>query len=117
MCRAGPRIDLVNPAVSGRQVSRRLPWMGRPGLTADSTGGRASDSRASGSRTDGSRVAHGVGMPRAQHALIWDVFVPDQRIRSTVTNGWVTLDGDVDFWAEREDAAARALCGRAPRDR
>jgi osmotically-inducible protein OsmY len=39
-----------------------------------------------------------------RHALTWDVFVPDQRIRSTVTNGWVTLDGDVDFWAEREDA-------------
>jgi osmotically-inducible protein OsmY len=38
-----------------------------------------------------------------RHALIWDVFVPDQRIRSTVTNGWVTLDGQVDFWAERED--------------
>jgi osmotically-inducible protein OsmY len=48
-----------------------------------------------------------------RHALTWDVFVPDQRIRSTVTDGWVTLDGHVDFWAEREDAehAVRNLVG------
>jgi osmotically-inducible protein OsmY len=39
-----------------------------------------------------------------RHALVWDVFVPDQRIRSTVTDGWVTLNGAVDFLAEREDA-------------
>ena len=29
-------------------------------------------------------------------ALQWDVFVPDTRIRSTVSGGWVTLEGDVD---------------------
>jgi osmotically-inducible protein OsmY len=48
-----------------------------------------------------------------RHALTWDVFVPDQRIRSTVTDGWVTLDGEVDFWTEREDAerAVRNLTG------
>jgi osmotically-inducible protein OsmY len=48
-----------------------------------------------------------------RHALTWDVFVPDQRIRSRVSDGWVTLDGDVDFWAEREDAerAVRNLVG------
>ena len=38
-------------------------------------------------------------------ALTWDVFVPDERIRSTVSNGWVTLDGDVDRWQQRDDAA------------
>lgn len=48
-----------------------------------------------------------------RQALTWDVFVPDQRIRSTVTDGWVTLDGEVDFWTEREDAerAVRNLAG------
>jgi osmotically-inducible protein OsmY len=48
-----------------------------------------------------------------RHALEWDVLVPDQRIRSTVSNGWVTLDGDVDYWSEREDAerAVRNLAG------
>jgi osmotically-inducible protein OsmY len=48
-----------------------------------------------------------------RHALTWDVFVPDQRIRSSVTDGWVTLDGEVDFLAEREDAerAVRNLVG------
>lgn len=39
-----------------------------------------------------------------RHALEWDVFVPDQKIRSTVSTGWVTLDGEVEFLREREDA-------------
>lgn len=38
-------------------------------------------------------------------ALIWDVFVPDERIRSTVSDGWVTLEGVVDRWQQRDDAA------------
>jgi osmotically-inducible protein OsmY len=38
-------------------------------------------------------------------ALEWDVLVPDTRIRSTVSNGQVTLEGDVDYAQEREDAA------------
>jgi len=48
-----------------------------------------------------------------RHALEWDVFVPDERIRSTVSRGWVTLEGDVDFWNQREDAerAVRNLSG------
>jgi osmotically-inducible protein OsmY len=37
-------------------------------------------------------------------ALIWDVYVPDEKIRSTVSGGWVTLEGKVDRWQEREDA-------------
>lgn len=37
-------------------------------------------------------------------ALSWDVYVPDQRIKSTVSNGWVTLEGDVDLPYERDDA-------------
>ena len=48
-----------------------------------------------------------------RNALAWDVFVPDQRIRSTVSDGVVTLDGDVDTQAEVEDAerAVRNLAG------
>lgn len=37
-------------------------------------------------------------------ALEWDAFVPDQRIKSSVSEGWVTLEGEVDFLREREDA-------------
>jgi osmotically-inducible protein OsmY len=37
-------------------------------------------------------------------ALVWDVFVPDDRIQSTVSKGWVTLEGSVDRWQQREDA-------------
>ena len=49
-------------------------------------------------RTD-TQIAHAV-----RHALEWDVFVPETRIRSTVSNGWVTIEGDVDLWHQREDA-------------
>jgi osmotically-inducible protein OsmY len=38
-------------------------------------------------------------------ALVWDVYVPDARIQSTVSHGWVTLEGSVDRWQQREDAA------------
>lgn len=37
-------------------------------------------------------------------ALEWDVFVPHQRIRTTVSQGVVTLEGTADYWSEREDA-------------
>jgi osmotically-inducible protein OsmY len=37
-------------------------------------------------------------------ALEWDVLVPDTRIRSTVSQGHVTLEGDVDYAHERDDA-------------
>jgi osmotically-inducible protein OsmY len=39
-----------------------------------------------------------------RHALEWDVDVPDERIETTVSAGWVTLDGSVDYWSQREDA-------------
>ena len=46
-------------------------------------------------------------------ALQWDVFVPDTRIRSTVSRGWVTLEGDVDYLNQRDDCerAVRPLAG------
>jgi len=48
-----------------------------------------------------------------RQALHWDVFVPDERITSTVTNGRVTLAGTVDRLVERDDAerAIRNLTG------
>jgi osmotically-inducible protein OsmY len=48
-----------------------------------------------------------------RQALEWDVFVPEARIRSTVSDGWVTLEGEVDYWSQREDAerAIRNLAG------
>ena len=46
-------------------------------------------------------------------ALQWDVFVPDERIRSTVSKGIVTLDGDVEDLTQRDDVAraVRNLAG------
>jgi osmotically-inducible protein OsmY len=48
-----------------------------------------------------------------RHALEWDVFVPDERITSSVSDGWVKLEGVVERWSEREDAerAIRNLAG------
>jgi osmotically-inducible protein OsmY len=39
-----------------------------------------------------------------RHALEWDVLVPDQKIHSTVTGGYVTLAGILGFITERMDA-------------
>lgn len=46
-------------------------------------------------------------------ALKWSVFVPDTRITSTVSDGRVTLEGNVDYLAQRDDAerAVRNLAG------
>lgn len=44
-----------------------------------------------------------------RHVLEWDALVPDERIKTTVSDGWVTLEGDVDRWREREDAERSVL--------
>lgn len=46
-------------------------------------------------------------------ALEWDVFVPHEQIRSTVSDGAVTLEGEVEHWNQRADAeeAVRKLEG------
>jgi len=48
-----------------------------------------------------------------RHALEWDVFVPQERITTTVSEGWVTLDGEVENLGQREAAekAIRNLTG------
>lgn len=48
-----------------------------------------------------------------RRTLEWDVFVPEEQITSTVTDGWVTLEGTVERWSQRDDAerAARNLTG------
>ena len=48
-----------------------------------------------------------------RNALEWDALVPNELIRSSVSDGWVTLEGEVDYWRERTDAeqAIRRLAG------
>jgi osmotically-inducible protein OsmY len=48
-----------------------------------------------------------------RHALRWDVFVPEDKITSTVSKGVVTLEGQVNTWTQRHDAerAVRRLTG------
>lgn len=45
--------------------------------------------------------------------LIWTALVPHECIQSTVSDGWVTLEGSVDSWHQREDTerAVRHLAG------
>jgi osmotically-inducible protein OsmY len=48
-----------------------------------------------------------------RRALEWDVFVPEEKITSTVADGFITLEGAVDRWGQRYDAerAVRNLAG------
>lgn len=56
----------------------------------------------SSQRSD-TEIAHAV-----VNALRWNIQVPFSRITSTVENGWVTLEGNVD-WYYQHDAAERAV--------
>jgi osmotically-inducible protein OsmY len=60
-----------------------------------------------GGRTDAD-IARAV-----RQTLEWDPLVPEERISTTVSDGWVTLEGEVDRWTQREDAehAVRHLAG------
>jgi osmotically-inducible protein OsmY len=65
-------------------------------------------------KSPGSRDRTDTEIARAvRTTLEWDAFVPDQKIRSTVTEGFVTLDGEVATLREKEDAeaAVRNLAG------
>lgn len=48
-----------------------------------------------------------------RNALEWDALVPNELIQSTVSDGWVTLEGEVNYWREHNDAerAIRQLAG------
>jgi osmotically-inducible protein OsmY len=49
----------------------------------------------------------------ALRALEWDAFIPVDGVKVTVSKGWVTLEGEVDWEFEREDAerVVRRLTG------
>jgi osmotically-inducible protein OsmY len=61
----------------------------------------------SGQHTDAEIAAAALG------ALHWDAGVPDDRVRVTVRDGWITLEGTVDWQFQKEaaDQAVRALIG------
>src|SRR6516225_7368668 len=40
----------------------------------------------------------------ALNALKWDTTIPEDRIKITVRNGWITLEGTVDWWYQKEAA-------------
>jgi osmotically-inducible protein OsmY len=47
---------------------------------------------------------------RAVDSLRWRSGIPSERIRITVANGWITLEGDVNFHFQKQEAE-RAVSG------
>jgi osmotically-inducible protein OsmY len=49
----------------------------------------------------------------ALHALKWDALIPEDAVKVTVSKGWVTLEGEVDWQFQKDDAerAVRRLNG------
>src|SRR3981189_26285 len=49
----------------------------------------------------------------AVHALEWDAFVPSGKVQVTVSKGWVTLKGEVEWQYQKQDAerVVRRLTG------
>ena len=61
-------------------------------------------------RPEGEFIKRDEELARAvRHVLEWDAFVPDKQIKSSVSDGWVTLEGEVGLWREREDAEKAVL--------
>jgi osmotically-inducible protein OsmY len=63
--------------------------------------------KLSSERTDADIAAAAI------QALEWDVFVPSDRVQVTVSKGWVTLKGEVEWQYQKEDAerVVRRLAG------
>ena len=63
---------------------------------------------ANGEQRSDTQIARAV-----RDTLEWDVFIPDEQIRSSVTAGRVTLEGQVERYSQRDDAenAVRDLAG------
>src|SRR5579871_56352 len=60
-------------------------------------------------RLPGEGVRNDTDLARAaRETLQWDVEVPADRLKVTVSNGWVTLDGEVEY-AFQKQAAERAI--------
>jgi osmotically-inducible protein OsmY len=49
----------------------------------------------------------------ALNALKWDSTIPEDRIKVTVRSGWITLDGQVDWWYQKQtvESIVRNLTG------
>jgi len=58
-------------------------------------------------RTDADIVAAAI------HAIEWDAFVPSDKVQVTVSKGWITLRGEVEWQYQKEDAerVVRRLAG------
>ena len=62
-------------------------------------------------RLPGPHIPTDTGLAQAAaNVLAWDASVPPDRIRVRVENGWITLEGTLD-WQYQKEAAGRAVAG------
>jgi osmotically-inducible protein OsmY len=59
--------------------------------------------KLSGARRDDSDVAKAIA-----HVLEWNTRIPEGRVQARVENGWVTLEGEVDFEFQRHEVERMA---------
>jgi len=45
-----------------------------------------------------------------ENALEWNAYVPHEKIKVHIQNGWVTLSGDVDFNYQKDEASDAVCC-------
>ena len=51
------------------------------------------------------------------HILEWNVQIPEGKVHARVENGWVTLDGEVDYAYQKREAEVDARQARSSRSR
>lgn len=111
-----PSVDQAGIAVSAKDgvvtLSGSVPTYAMK-LAAERSAERISGVKAIVEHLDvrfpDTRTASDADLAKAvTNALKWDVEVPEEKIQATVENGWVTLDGTVD-WQYQRDAAAGAV--------
>lgn len=115
-----PRVDATGIQV--RVENRVVTLSGTVETYAKKTAARAAAHRILGVMDVVDELAVKIpGHPRTdqelaqavRHALTWDVYVPEKQITSTVSDGWVTLEGSVERWHQRDEAvrAVQRLSG------
>ena len=87
-------------------------------MTAENVASRVKDVRAIANEItvelpQGTMVADPEIAREAMHALYWHTTVPDELLQVKVDDGWVRLEGEVDWYYQKEEAeeAVRVLRG------
>lgn len=117
-----PRIDASRVAVTATAAGI-VTLTGRVGSYAERHLAERAARKIRGVRAVANDLAVSLAMKNERHdpeiadavvrMLEWNTNVPGERVRATVRNGWVTLEGDVDWQYQKRAAeeAVRTLAG------